>query len=342
MKSYLIVRSDRIGDVVLTLPMAKMLKEKISDARVSFMCDPYTAPLLKLCPYVDDVIEISRNKGRIDLTGNLERLKGRKFNNIFLASSDFRLAMLFRLAGFRKITGNAYRFYSFLYSDKIYDHRSRVERHELEYNLNLLQSEFPVSAERMDTSDLLRIPEEKRGNALRVLAEQGVDTDKRIIIIHPGSGGSSVDLPVSKMKELVSLISEENKYSLIISGTAKERTLCELVAGNSGAIIINGEPSLEEFTAIISCAALFIANSTGPLHIASALGINTIGFYPKIKVCSAKRWGPYSPKGYVFEPEIDCNNCTREQCENLDCMNTIDVKKVLNLVKSLLNVGIQE
>jgi ADP-heptose:LPS heptosyltransferase len=82
---------------------------------------------------------------------------------------------------------------------------------------------------------------------------------------------------------------------------------------------------------------VFISNSTGPIHIAAALGNFIIGFYPKILACSQERWGPYTKNKAVFLPEIDCKDCTREQCEQLDCMNSINYEGVIREVEKELS-----
>lgn len=93
--------------------------------------------------------------------------------------------------------------------------------------------------------------------------------------------------------------------------------------------------SLAELKALINYSDIFIANSTGPLHIAAALGKYVIGFYPKIAQCSPARWGPYSVKSKVFTPSLQCSNCTREQCEQLDCMNTIPVSEIFAEIEKI-------
>ena len=90
--------------------------------------------------------------------------------------------------------------------------------------------------------------------------------------------------------------------------------------------------------ALINKASVFISNSTGPMHIAAALGVHVIGFFPKILACSQKRWGPYTEKKTLFVPTIDCSNCTREQCEKLNCMNSINIGKVFDDTKTVLRI----
>ncbi len=99
---------------------------------------------------------------------------------------------------------------------------------------------------------------------------------------------------------------------------------------------LSGQLDLSLLKALINKADLFISNSTGPMHIAAALGVHVIGFFPKILSCSQKRWGPYTEKKTIFIPTIDCSNCTREQCEKLNCMNSIDIGRVFDETKTVL------
>jgi ADP-heptose:LPS heptosyltransferase len=171
----------------------------------------------------------------------------------------------------------------------------------------------------------------------QILSENKVNLNLPTIIFHPGSSGSSVDLPFPKMKELINITSQNLLGNVILSGTSDEKKLCgELSVGNK-VINLAGLFNLEELVALINKAEILVANSTGPIHIAAALGKYVVGFYPKIKVCSPERWGPFSEKSFIFQPVIECNNCTREQCERLNCMNSIDVTEVFQKIKSIVN-----
>jgi len=169
----------------------------------------------------------------------------------------------------------------------------------------------------------------------KFLSDENIDSSKQIIIVHPGSGGSSVDLPVHKFVELVKKLDEDN-YQIILTGNKNEAELCEKIKSSSKAKNFAGKFNLDELTALISKSVMFISNSTGPIHIAAALEKFTVGFYPKIVSCSKERWAPYTNKKLVYEPNIDCKNCTREQCEKLNCMDSIDITKVYNDIKNVL------
>jgi len=131
------------------------------------------------------------------------------------------------------------------------------------------------------------------------------------------------------MAAILKNLSIQDNVTVLVTGTNSEFELCKTISSETNAFNLAGKFGLKELIALISLGEVFISNSTGPIHIAAALGKSVIGFYPKILSCSEKRWGPYTTNKVVFSPELDCSNCTREQCEQLDCMNTIDIDKVI-------------
>ncbi|MDI6739475.1 MAG: glycosyltransferase family 9 protein, partial [Candidatus Edwardsbacteria bacterium] len=84
-------------------------------------------------------------------------------------------------------------------------------------------------------------------------------------------------------------------------------------------------------------AKLVIANSTGPLHIATAAGTKVIGLYCPIIPCHPKRWGPYGDGHAVIMPDEkkQCRECAGSDCEQYDCMRNIPVDQVFSQVKKM-------
>lgn len=338
LKNILIIRTDRIGDLILTLPMASAVKKKYPNVIVSFLVRAYTAGLLKGHPFVDEVITLAEKNGKPDTATNINNLKNRKFDTAIAVSPDFTVAMILFRAGIPVRIGTGYRWYSFLFNEKIFEHRKTAEKHEAEYNFGLLRPlgiTEPLTEDSADYS--LQVDTRSLENVRKILSEEGVP--ESFIIVHPGSGGSAVDLPVKKMRLLVRLFAEKTTFGIVLTGSEKEVNLCSELEVHGRTSNLAGRLNLPSLTALSSISRLFIANSTGPIHIAASLGIPTAGFYPKITVCSPRRWKPYSAKNLVFTPPLECSNCTREQCEKLDCMNTIDIDYVFNeiMLKLLKN-----
>jgi heptosyltransferase-3 len=328
-KNLLIIRTDRIGDVVLSLPLASIIKKHFPECRVTFLIRDYTKALVENHPFIDDVIILKEKRKKISVKSNVNTLSAYDFDSAVIVYPTFITALIIFLSKIRHRIGTGYRWYSFLFNHKIYEHRKYAERHELEYNINLL-SKFGIS-ENVDPSNVkFNLSPDPRGELKieQILSASDISTDEPIIIVHPGSGGSSVDLPQLKFRALVEKISKEMTENIILTGSDREKYLCENLKRRPRILNLAGKLNLSEMIALINKSSIFISNSTGPIHIAAALGIHTIGFYPKIAACSAERWGPYTNKKVIFSPEIECSDCTREQCDRLDCMNSIEVDDV--------------
>ena len=328
-KNLLIVRTDRIGDVVLSLPLASIIKKHLPDCRITFLVRNYTKALVDNHPYVDEVIVLKESGKKILVRENVSTIADYNFDAAVIVYPTFVTSLIIYLSNIKNRIGTGYRWYSFLFNQKIYEHRKFAEKHELEYNVNLLSTfgiEENVSPGKVEF-DLApdQASEEKIDEILR---RSEIKTGEPIIIIHPGSGGSSVDLPQQKFKELVEKIVKELTENIILTGSDREKYLCENLKLRPGILNLAGKLDLPGMIALIKESSIFISNSTGPIHIAAALGKYTIGFYPRIAACSADRWGPYTNKKVIFSPKIECSDCTREQCSRLDCMNSIEVNDI--------------
>lgn len=336
-KNILIVRTDRIGDVVLTLPLAGLIKKQYPNCKVSFLVRDYTKNIVSNHPFIDEVIVLKHSDGKDNFFENLNSIKQKKFDTCIVARTSFFLALIIYLSGIKSRIGTGYRLYSFLFNQKVYEHRKNAGRHELEFNVNLLEKlNIKNNVDESNVRYDLQVDEQSLQNVIKVLLDEKIDLQKQIIIVHPGSGGSSIDLHTNKFTELVKKLDDDN-YQIILTGSKNEIELCDKIKSTSDAKNLSGRFNLDELTALISKSSMFISNSTGPIHIAAALGKFTVGFYPKIVSCSKERWSPYTNKKLVYEPSIDCKNCTREQCENLNCMDSIDITKVYNDIKNVLN-----
>ncbi|MDP2365467.1 MAG: glycosyltransferase family 9 protein [Ignavibacteria bacterium] len=335
-KNILIVRTDRIGDLVLTLPLAGLIKKQYPNSKVTFLVRDYTKNIVNNHPFVDEVIVLKEVEGNVSLFYNINLIKQKKFDNCIVVYPRFKISLIIYLSRVKNRIGTGYRWYSFLFNQKVYEHRKNAERHELEYNVNLLRKlGIRNGVTESNVSYDLIVDKSSLQNVINILLDEKIDLHKPVIIVHPGSGGSSVDLPIDKFAELVTKLDEDN-YQIILTGSKNEFELCNKIKSSEKVKNLAGKFNLDELTALISKSVIFISNSTGPIHIAAALGKYTVGFYPKIVSCSKERWGPYTNKKLVFEPQINCKNCTTEQCKKLNCMDSIDISKVYNDIKNVL------
>jgi len=337
LKKILVVRTDRIGDVVLSLPIASVIKQFYPECKLSFLIREYTKPITEANPFIDESVVIKEGNGKFRIFDNVVMLKKFDFDAVIILYPTFTISLIMFLAGIKKRVGTGYRLYSFLFTDKIYEHRKDAKKHELEYNFSLLKSigiDYQPGIDNVKFN--LNLSNSSLNKIDRLLSDYNIQSEDRFIIIHPGSGGSAVDLPIHKFKDLINKLNEID-IKIILTGNENEKKLCDELTIHKNVINFSGMLSLKELMSLISKCSLLIANSTGPIHLAAALGKQTLGFYPKIQSCSAQRWGPYSKRKFIYEPELDCDNCTREQCEKLNCMNFININNVINDIKNFLN-----
>ncbi len=337
-KNLLIVRTDRIGDVILSLPLAGIVKKYFPECKITFMLREYTRCLANGNPSIDEIIVLSEESGRVNLLKNISQIAAGKFDTVILVYPTFIIALIIFLARIKNRVGTGYRWYSFLFNRKIYRHRKFAEKHELEFNVEML-NEFGIREEVSEDSVTFNLKPDEEGKAVieDLFRKNKITADLPVIVVHPGSGGSAVDLPLEKFREVVRLIDKEIDSSIIITGSETETSICGELVTSGKVINLAGKLSLSELIALIDRADIFISNSTGPIHIAAALGKFTLGFYPKILSCSPKRWGPYTRKKIIFTPEIDCSACTRHQCEKLNCMDSIDPAKIFKSIQEVFH-----
>lgn len=338
-QNILVVRTDRIGDVVLSLPMISVLKANFPSARITMLLRSYTKELAEGQPGLEAIL-LYDERGRLKPFWKMRsELHRSRFDVVILAYPTFRLALLMVLAGIPVRVGTGYRWYSFLLNRRVYEHRKTAEKHELEYNLSLLKRIGAVF-DRYEMPRLVLSDQHARV-AEQIRKELGLLPGDRVIVLHPGSGGSARDWSPSRFAQLGSEIVRRG-YRVVVTGGPGEDALVQRVVSDagSGVLPLVNRLSLNELAAFLRTVDLFVSNSTGPLHIAAAMGTPVIGFYPPMRACSPQRWGPYTEKKTIFVPDPNaCPRCHGRPCQGNDCMDLITVSEVMQSVERMLQAN---
>lgn len=296
-KKIAIVRTDKIGDMVLTLPMGLALKERFPDTEIIFIASKYTAPLLENNPAVDKALFVEDYaKGIRDI------FKQEKPDIVFFPRPRYDEMKAAYVARVPHRIATAYRLYSFFANHKIHVHRKISDRHEAEYNVDMINRFFeenlPVrlSAPKLENSVYNSVREKLAGHL----------TKDKFIIVHPGSGGSAKDIPLPILGEAAKQISEQFDIDIILTGTKQEREPCSVINKIcKKAVDLSGQLDLSEMIALTDLAHVLVANSTGVLHVAASFGTKVVGLYPNTPHISAKRWGPYTKAKRIVSPPND-------------------------------------
>jgi len=332
-KKILLVRTDRLGDVILSTPVATALKRRYPHAAIAMLVNGYTREVVEGHPHIDQVL-IDEGQSPFALAG---KLREQQFDMALALHPTVRLALAMFLARIPTRVGTGYRLYSLLFTHRVYEHRKKGERHELDYNLHLARR---VGAELDQVQFHLSVSPQMEGNVARRLAQWGIEESDRLVVLHPGSGGSARNWPARHFAALVDRLTDELDAKVVVTGTAKESGLVSEVyrCAQRKPIRCDAGLPLQELAALLKRADLVIANSTGPLHLAVAVGTEVIGLYCPIIPCLPSRWGPYGREDSVLMPSvaIRCPKCLGPKCQYFDCMDLITVQEVFALAKRKL------
>jgi len=298
-----IVRTDRLGDMVLTLPMFVALRTRFPGARLTLFARSYVHDLVDGLTCIDDVVYTD-----VEDFVMHDAMRSRHIDTVFFPRATLSEAWHAYRAGVGTRIGTANRWYSLLYSKRIGEHRSRSEYHEAEYNLRMLSHAFG--------------PPMHDVHLVRPLAKPA---PSNAIIIHPGSAGSSPQWSAENFGDFARQIQATTRLPIVITGVASEAEKCAVVSSMCPtATNTCGLLTLGELLSLIAGARLLIANPTGVLHVAAAYGTPAVGFYPNAIPINAHRWRPYSSKARVLISKAN------------DDMTTISVEDALRAARELL------
>lgn len=285
-----VVRTDHLGDMVLTLPLVRALRREFSTATIAVIAHSRIAPLVQWAPDVDCCYFVDR-------TPLHYLLQQERFDALFFPRARADEAWYAWRARVPVRVGTRNRWWSPLYSVRIPDHRHTAEYHEAEYNVRML--EF-ITGERYRV-ELIRpqIPELVRSEASTLLAATGVE--EPFLVLHPGGRGSAPRWENFPALALM-LARHLQDVRIVVTGTLSEAGRCAaIVEALPSAVNLCGRVLLSQLIAILDRAAVVVANSTGVLHIAASLGRAVVGLFPSEPPAqSPARWRPLGERAVVL------------------------------------------
>jgi lipopolysaccharide heptosyltransferase II len=336
---FLVVRTDRVGDVVLSTPVLEAIKTRFPEAHLTMMVSSYAAEVVKADPNLDDVIiddQADRNRGAKGFLMLVKKVKGGKFDVGILLRPTFRLALLLFLGGVRYRIGTGYRFYQMLFNRKVYVHRKRNLRHEADYNLDLLK---PLGIRPEKIVPRVHVAPEAESFAQQIWREFEITPDDTVVVIHPGSGDSALNLPATRFAQVADRVADEFNARILLTGMDNEKELVDFVEGRMRHEAVNlcGGTNLMQLAAVLRNADVVISNSTGPMHLAAAVGTPTVAVFCPIFAAGPIRWGPYGEGHEVVLPPVPvCEKCKPKSCPHYDCMDRIKAEHVVTKVRAVL------
>jgi ADP-heptose:LPS heptosyltransferase len=330
MTRILLVRHDKIGDFVLTWPAFYLIRTAFPDATIDVLAAPAVVEFAELCPYVDDVIADSGDDEELTAT-----LAERQYDAAIALHSPWRICKIFRDAKIPYTLGPKHKWYQYLYKDRA---SAKYEKGEpcwrgncliVEHFIKRHGQEIPaMPAQLWDNSS-------ERQHWQQFYGQQG---DEKLIFVHAGTGGSSGSLSVAGFTRLLSRVQRATAvpFKVILTFAGEEQSLVtelkeQLDANDVNAEVAKPLHNLAEFARSLVAADMFIAGSTGPLHLAGLHDVPTVGFYAGRRSRPDIRWQTLSQasKRLSFTPPIG-----RQTGRN---MSLIDLEKAGSEIAGFLD-----
>ena len=275
----LVVRNDKIGDLVLALPAIAALKQ--AGHHVGVWASLYAAPLLEHDDRVDEIL----------IDG-----PGKDYDAALLLWGNWKNAWAIRRAGIKQRMGASGRPFSLLLNELLPIRRSEGLKSEADYNLDFVRA-LGIQAEL--SPPRLQLAESDVTVARRWLESTGL---KKPVMLHPGSRGSAQNWPAERYAEFGRELRSRFGAELFVSCGPGEAEMAERVAKELGCPWLTARLPLAAFAALTGEASLFVSASTGPMHLAAAMSTPTLSFFPPIQAMSPRRWGPLGNRHAVLTP----------------------------------------
>lgn len=335
-KRILVARTDKIGDLVLSIPSFFMLKKMYPNAELIVLVRGYNADIVRNLSYIDRVIKIDGfTKDEL-----LEKIAYFKADVFIALYNDSYIASLAKASKAKIKIGPISKLSSFFtYNKGIRQQRSKSIKNEAEYNLDLVAK---LDKERYDKvfelNTKIELSEENRNVANLYFSENNING--KVLVVNPFMGGSAKNITDEQYINILKKVKQETpNLNIIITCHISDEERAEklrLALAQENIFVFANGASILNTAAIIERANVYFGGSTGPTHIAGALGKKIVAIYPNKKTQSPTRWGIYGNNDVTYI--IPDENRPKENYKNLyfDDFNSEYEDKVVNaLVEAL-------
>ena len=321
-----------IGDAVMTMPALRALRKAYPGATISLLVKPPVIPVFENNPDIDEIIAYDEKFN--GFTGKLRLarlLRKRKFSMAILLQNAFDAALIAWLARIPKRIGYNRDRRGFLLTDPVPFNGEDRKVHHISYYLNLLASAgIPAGFE----EPVVHLSLEERLQARAVLSE----LSRPILGINPGATfGSSKRWFPGRFAEVANWFRRDTGGNVVIFGSQGEVALAHEIDKliPEGKLFLAGKTSLRQLAALISECDVMLANDSGAMHIACAVGTPTLAIFGST---DPKLTGPVGEGHDVIKKDFSCSPCFERSCLTRDmrCMYTVTAEEVFFKVKDIL------
>ena len=341
----LCVRLDALGDVLMTTPALRALKEAREGRRITLLTSPGGAQAAALVPEVDEVISYDapwvkttapRSSAGAD-ERMIELLRERRFDAAVIftvySQSPLPAALLCHLAGVRLRAAHCRENPYGLLTDWVPEHEpDGGVRHEVRRQLDLAAALGAVGG---DERLSLRASGEARAAVSALLEHEGLEPGRPWALIHPGTTAPSRRYPPESYAAAASMLAERQGRQVVFSGDRSEIALIDSIRERMTApsLSLAGRLDLPGLAALIAVAPVLVAGNTGPVHVAAAVGTPVVVLY----ALTNPQHTPWGVTSRVLFHDVPCRWCYKSVCPegHHRCLRGVEPRSVATAVLEL-------
>jgi heptosyltransferase I len=330
MSKVVLIRLDKIGDLIATYPVdqADFLKSK----QVTWIIEKNLKTLNELSEPVRECLYLDLKKPLYSFFELLKNLKNLNPEIAVVFYAPWWVSLALWLAKIRIRAGRLSQWHSLIFFNKrLRQSRSQSEKHEVEYNWELLHFAFDQKIKNSPPFYKLQ------AQLHRHLFEKFGLASKNYIVVHPGMAGSALNWPQKSYNTLIEQLVMTSP--VVITGTAADNPyMMEIAArwrNHPNVKWLKDQLNFSELIFILQNASQVIAPSTGVLHLAAGTGTPVVGIYSPVLAHHPRRWGPRGLGARIVLPDVQCPakiKCLKEKCSYHPCMQRISDRAVMNLM----------
>jgi ADP-heptose:LPS heptosyltransferase len=330
-KRILVIKLSSLGDVVLSIPSLKALKENFSSSQLTLLTLKKYAPLFYDCPYVDKVIGIDTNYKKVKMILSLaQRLRSRSFDYIIDLQNNLASHLIAFLSFPKKSFGYNRKLGKLLTSHLAFlrGRISPLDSQEKILNLlgiKLIRKELTLWRIGRVSLEYLGVPDKDNLIGINVSASRK---------------WKSKNWPLSHTVKLIEMVKGAfPDFQIVLIGDAESAPLASRLQSMLKSRVINlcGRTTLKDLLNILGRLKIFITQDTASLHLAQALGVETIALFgPTDPV----RHTVKSKNLHLFFKKLPCSFCYNPRCKSNICMSEIKPQEVFAKVKTILKSSI--
>jgi heptosyltransferase-2 len=338
-KRILIVRTDKIGDLVLSTPVIKAVRDAYPGSYIAALVRPYAHEVIKNNPYLDEIITYEKSKKGIGILKDLKfilALRKKKFDLALVLHPKNRTHIIIFLSGVPERVGYDKKL-GVLLTKKIPHIKEYGLKHEIDYTLDIVRY---AGIEPLEKKPCVYPDKDAEKKIDDVFIESGISRDDPVITMHPGSSCPSKRWKVERFAKVADILAEKYRAKIIIIAGPKDKGFGDNMAKFMTAKNINlsGKTTVTDMVSILKRSRLFISNDSGPVHIACAVGTPTISIFGRNdRGLSPVRWRPVGAHDIALHKDVGCELCLAHNCKRgFACLEAITADDVIAAADRIL------